>query len=320
MSSLQNTKQITLCERVTMQGVGVHSGKPVSMTIHPGDVNTGIVFLRTDPVTGREFEVPANYKTVLDTRLCTTIGVAGRGMVATIEHLMAAFFGYGIDNAIVELDSNEVPVMDGSSRQFLDAFDQAGLKQQSALRRYLKILKPVRVESGESFGELLPYAGRRFEVEISFDCPTIGTQSFRDEMSPAIFREHISRARTFGFMRDVKTLWANNLALGSSLDNSVVIDDDDSIVNPEGLRYEEEFVRHKTLDAVGDLALAGFQIEGIYRSFRGGHSLNFKVLEALFADDGAWEISDSEVRVIREPGRASYANAAISPVFGPEVS
>src|SRR5690606_19177066 len=187
------------------------------------------------------------------TDLCTILGNPAGIHVATVEHLLAALMSLGIDNVHIEIDGNEVPVLDGSAAPFVDAFDQVGLQQQSVKRRYIRILKPVRIENGASWAEFRPYNGTRFEVEIDFESAAIGRQIYAGDVSPEMFRRDVSRARTFGFMKDVERLWAAGYALGSSLENSVVIGDDNRIINMGGLRYENEFVRHKVLDAMGDL-------------------------------------------------------------------
>nr|WP_321443915.1 UDP-3-O-acyl-N-acetylglucosamine deacetylase [uncultured Cohaesibacter sp.] len=321
MANLLNAKQTTLRDRVVVSGVGVHSGKPVEMILHPADANSGITFLRTNREKGTELEIKGTYQSVIDTRLCTIIGHPEKGMIATIEHLMAALVGYGVDNVVVEVDADEVPVMDGSSRAYIDAIDQVGLKELSAPRRYIRVLKPVRVQNGDSVGELLPHDGTRFDVTIDFDCETIGVQTFNEEMTPAVFKRDVSLARTFGFMSDVERLWAAGYALGSSLENSVVIGDDQKIVNPDGLRYTDEFVRHKTLDAVGDLALAGAQMLAHYRSYKGGHKLNFNMLEALFADDSNWEwVEASSTKRNAARVDLSHASSSIQAAMGPETN
>lgn len=183
--------------------------------------------------------------------------------------------------------------MDGSSAVYIDAIEQAGIVSLGVKRRYIRVMKPVRVDNGASWAEFRPYEGTRFEVEIDFDCPLIGRQSWQGDLTPQSFKQELSRARTFGFMRDVERLWAAGLALGSSLENSVVISDDDKVVNIEGLRYPDEFARHKTLDAVGDLALAGAQFIGCYRSYRGGHKMNSLALKALLSDASAYEVVEA---------------------------
>jgi UDP-3-O-[3-hydroxymyristoyl] N-acetylglucosamine deacetylase len=244
------------------------------------------------------------------------IGDRDTGAVATIEHLMAALSGLGIDNVLVEIDGPEVPILDGSSAPFIDAVDQVGIAVQGATRRYLKVLKPVRVTQGKAFAELLPNdRAFRLDVEIDFPTPVIGRQRKVVDLSPSVFRREISRARTFGFMRDVEKLWSAGFALGASLENTVAIGDD-GIMNPEGLRYADEFVRHKLLDAVGDLSLAGLPLLGTYRSYCGGHRMNFSVLEALFSNRSNYAIVDAVPR--REPGYAELGSVAAS-VLAPEM-
>ena len=286
------SKQQTLVGRIELSGVGVHSGKPVSISLIPADPDTGIVFQRSDMGPDDQVDIPAVVSSVSATALCTVIGDPKGAHVMTIEHLMAALVALHVDNVIVEVDSAEVPVMDGSSEVFVDAIDQVGLVQQRRPRRYIRVLKEVRFDMGASWGMFVPHETTRYEVEIDFDEEIIGRQKFESDLTPDVFRKELSRARTFGFMKDVERYWAAGFALGSSLDNSVVIGDDNAIINQEGLRYEDEFVRHKTLDAVGDLALAGGQILGCFRSYRGGHKLNALALQALLADKDAWEYTD----------------------------
>lgn len=285
--------QTTIAKRISVSGAGVHSGAPVTLSFLPAAVNTGIVFNVIDsagvrhPIKALVSEVGA---TDLSTKLANVEGIT----ISTIEHVMAAIAGSGIDNMVLEIDGPEVPIFDGSSAAFLEAFDEAGLSQQSAKRRYIRILKSSRVESGAAWAEFIPYEGTRYEVEIDFETPVIGRQKFAGDMDDAVFRKEISRARTFGFMRDVERLWAAGLALGSSLDNSLVIGDDNTVINPGGLRYPDEFVRHKTLDAIGDLSLAGAPFIGCFRSYRGGHRLNASAVRALLADPSAFEIIEMQ--------------------------
>lgn len=283
--------QKTLARVVTLSGVGVHGGKPASATFLPADADTGIVFRRSDlGDSARDYR--AHVSEVGATDLCTSLG-ARDARIDTVEHLMAAVSSLGIDNLVVEVDGPEVPILDGTSARFIEAFDEAGVVLQQAKRRFIRILKTVRVEAGGSWGEFQPYSGTRFEVEIDFECPLIGRQKFSGDMSEATFRDEISTARTFGFMKDVERLWAAGYALGSSLDNSLVIGDDNSVINPGGLRFKDEFVRHKTLDAVGDLALAGLPFIGCFRSYRSGHRLNAETVRALLADKTAFDIVEA---------------------------
>lgn len=300
--------QTTLKSRVTLSGIGVHSGKPVTIHFAPADADTGVVFQVAD----REFR--AIVSEVGATDLCTLLGDPAGLHVATIEHLMAALFGLGIDNLLIEVDGAEVPILDGSAAQFVEAIDQVGIEVQDVKRRYIRVLKPVRIESGASWAEFRPYGGTRFEVEIDFESPAIGRQSFASDINDDIFRRDIARARTFGFMKDVERLWAAGYALGSSLENSVVIGDDSHIINIEGLRFSNEFVRHKTLDAMGDLALAGARFIGCFRSYRGGHRLNAAALRRLLSDHSAFEVVETSRR---ERGRSAELIAVSAAVHAP---
>ena len=306
--------QTTIAERISLSGAGVHSGAPVTLSFLPGDIDSGIVFHRLDGA-GGSHEIKALVSEVGTTDLSTKLANRAGVSVSTVEHVMAAIAGSGIDNMVMEIDGPEVPILDGTSEAFLDAFEEAGLVQQEAKRRYIRVLKTSRIEAGASWAEFRPYDGTRYEVEIDFETPLIGRQKFAGDMDEAVFRKEISRARTFGFMRDVEKLWAAGLALGSSLDNSLVIGDDNSVINPGGLRYKDEFVRHKTLDAVGDLALAGAPFIGCFRSYRGGHRLNAAVLRALLSDHTAFEI----VERAGKPGKSQGASlvAVNAPVFAP---
>lgn len=317
MAKRASGKQATIANRVTLSGVGVHSGKDVSVTLHPADEDCGIFFYRTNLDDGRDREVPATYRFVNSTDLCTSVGVEGAS-VATIEHLMASLRALGVDNCMVEVDGAEVPVMDGSAEAFVDAIDSVGVVNQSARRRYIRVKKPVRVDTASGFAEFLPYDGQRVEVEIDFANKMIGRQSIGFEISSEMFREHIGRARTFGFYADVKNLWARGFALGASLENAVVLAED-KVMNPEGLRYTDEFVRHKALDAIGDIALAGAPIIGCFRSYRGGHKLNHMAVEALLADTSAWTYVDQPA-VRREGGHAELQAGVAVAAFGPDVS
>ena len=290
---MKSVKQTTLRRRARISGAGVHSNAPVQLTLHPAEADHGIVFLRTGLPGGQTRVIEAVWSQVTMTELCTVIGDSSDGSIATIEHLMSALSGLGVDNVLVEVDGPEVPIMDGSAAAFVEAIDEVGLVELSAGRRFVKVLKPVRIDMGRGFSELRPAAsGFRLDVEIDFSTGIIGRQSTSLLLEPGTFRREISRARTFGFIRDVERLWKAGFALGSSLENSIALDDE-RIINPEGLRYSDEFVRHKTLDAVGDLALAGLPIVGAYRSYCGGHKMNVAVLEALFSDATAYDIVES---------------------------
>jgi UDP-3-O-[3-hydroxymyristoyl] N-acetylglucosamine deacetylase len=285
--------QTTLRDRVAINGAGVHSAEPAHLTLHPADVDSGVVFLRTGLPGGRERLLEAKRANVTDTALCTVLGDGSGASVRTVEHLLAAIFGLQVDNVLIEIDGPETPVMDGSAGEFVSAIDQAGLVEQSRARRHLKVLEPVRVECGGAYAEFLPAeSGFRLDVEIDFESKAIGRQRRSFNLDPATFRREIARARTFGFVADVEELWRSGHALGSSLENSVAIDGD-AILNPEGLRYADEFVRHKALDVVGDLSLAGAPIIGLYRTYRPGHKLNAMALKALLDRRSAYEFVEA---------------------------
>ena len=285
-------------------------------------MNAGFIFVRSG-LDEADREVPAVAASVTATDFQTVLGDREGPLVSTSEHILAALRGMGIDNAIIEVDGPEVPIMDGSAAAFVAAIDQAGIVTQSASRRFIQILKPVRVALGDSFGELRPHAGGfRVEVEINFTTPAIGRQNYSLDLSPESFRREVSRARTFGFMSDTARLWSKGFALGASFENSVVFDED-RLLNPEGLRYSDECVRHKVLDAVGDLALAGLPLLGAYRSIRPGHKLNHAVLTALLADRSAWRVV--EAQPARRPrghveAGVGLVGGLIAPAYGPDVS
>jgi len=316
-----NTKtgrQTTLRDRATVTGIGVHTGRPVTLTLHPADAGTGVMFVRCGADGRPEFEIHANARSVSATELATVLGNGSGPGISTIEHIMATLCGLGVDNAVVELDGPEAPIMDGSAARFVDAVDAAGIVTLAARRRYTKVLKPVRVIKDESYGELRPYdRGFRVEVEIDFDHPLIGRQALALDVEPTSFRRDIARARTFGFMRDVGKLWSAGYALGASLENTLVLAED-RVINPGGLRFTDEFVRHKALDAIGDLSLAGAPILGAYRSVRGGHQLNHAVLSALIADPTAWTVVEAPMPRIR--AGADLAASALAPAYGADVS
>lgn len=285
-------RQTTLRQRVQCSGIGLHSGKPVSLALNPAAAGTGIQFLRTD-LSGEAAWIEARWDHVVDTRLCTVIGNSHGAHIGTIEHLMAALAAAGVDNAIVELDAAEPPAMDGSSAPFMFLIECAGVVAVRAPRAMLHIRKPVRVSDGDKFAALEPCAYPEMDVEIVFENPLIGQQRTHMALSGMRFKGELSRARTFGFAHEVEYMRQNGLALGGSLDNAVVVDGD-TVLNPGGLRYHDEFVRHKALDAVGDLYLAGGPIVGRYVGYQAGHKLNNLVLRALFADASAYEWVDSE--------------------------
>jgi UDP-3-O-[3-hydroxymyristoyl] N-acetylglucosamine deacetylase len=313
------SRQTTLRDQVSLSGVGVHSGLPVTLTLNPADANSGIRFLRSGLEGGRERTVRAEFRAVTATEFATVLGDASGPLVSTAEHVLAALRGLGVDNALIEVDGPEVPIMDGSAAPFVAAIDQVGIETLDQPRRYIKVLKPVRVAKGASYGELRPYGrGFRVEAEITFDHALVGRQCFALDVRPDTFRREIARARTFGFMSDVAKLWSAGYAIGASLENTLVVAEQ-RILNPEGTRFPDEFVRHKVLDAIGDLALAGAPIFGAYRSVRGGHKLNAAVLAALLADASAWTVVDGEPS---RPGRghADVAAGLVAPAYAPDHS
>ena len=321
------SRQTTLGAQATVTGVGVHSGKPVSLTLGPAPVDAGYIFVRTG-LEGPDREVHATATSVIATEFATVLGDREGPIVSTAEHVLAALRGMGIDNATIEVDGPEVPIMDGSAAAFVAAIDQAGVVEQGARRRFIQVLKPVQVAIGDSFGEFRPHAaGFRAEIEINFNNPAIGRQSYVLDLNPESFRRDVARARTFGCMNDVARLWSAGFALGASFENSVVFDDT-KLLNTEGLRYADECARHKVLDAIGDLALAGLPIIGAYRSVRGGHKLNNEVLKALMADRSAWKVVEADAVSVQAPARRGRATANVTsgvlggmaPAFGPDVS
>lgn len=315
MIGVERGRQTTLRRGATVSGIGVHSGCEASITLHPAEADSGVTFYRSN---GRDdHAIPATFRHVAATDLCTAVGVPG-ATIATVEHLLAALSALGVDNAGVEIDGPEVPIMDGSAGAFIDAVDEAGVERLDAPLRYIKVERPVRVEHGDSYAEFTPYNGRRIEVEIDFANPLVGKQSLALDVSGGSFRRDIARARTFGFLCDVEQLWARGLARGASLENAVVIGED-RVINPEGLRFSDEFVRHKALDAIGDLALAGLPILGRYRSRRGGHRLNVMALQALFSEQDAWTLVEAPQQPRRETGHADLP-AGLAVAYGMDAS
>ena len=280
-------KQRTLKNIIRATGVGLHTGDKVYMTLRPAAPNTGIVFRRTDlnpPV-----DIHARPDCVGDTRLSTTL-VKGDVRVSTVEHLLSAMAGLGIDNAYVELSAPEVPIMDGSAGPFVFLLQSAGIEEQNAAKRFIRIKKPVKVQEGDKWASFEPFEGFKVGFSIEFNHPIISKRTSRAEIdfSTTSFVKEVSRARTFGFMRDIEMLREHNLALGGSMDNAVVLDDY-RVLNEDGLRYEDEFVKHKILDAIVDLYLLGHSLIGAYHAHKSGHELNNKLLRTLIADPTAWE-------------------------------
>jgi len=281
---MQNTVKTT----VSLTGIGLHSGKDIKLSISPADENTGIVFVRTD-ISDLDNVIPARWDMVVDTRLCTVIGNKDGITVGTIEHLMSALRGCNIDNACIDLNGPEVPVMDGSAMPFVTLIERAGRGPQQARQRVLRVLKDVIVEKDGKRVCLSPANNAVFCGEIEFDHPEIGKQNFETCLLNGNFKHDIAEARTFGFLKEVEWMRSQGLALGGSLDNAIVLDQG-NVMNPDGLRFDDEFIRHKLLDAIGDLYLAGAPIQGAYDGYKAGHEMNNLILHALFSDDSAYEI------------------------------
>lgn len=280
-------QQRTLKNTIRATGVGLHSGKKVLMVLRPAPPDTGVVFRRTD--LDVQVDVPAHAENVGETQLGTTL-IKDGVRVATIEHLMSAFAGLGLDNAYIELSAEEVPIMDGSAAPFVFLLQSAGLEEQAAPKRFARILQPLEVRDGDKWARFTPYDGFKVNFEIEFNHPIFKQrdQTASMEVSPTSFLREISRARTFGFMRDLEYMRSHNLALGGTMDNAIVLDDT-RILNEEGLRYEDEFVKHKILDAIGDLFLLGRSILGEFSGYKSGHSLNNQLVRRLLATPEAWE-------------------------------
>ncbi|WP_405227721.1 UDP-3-O-acyl-N-acetylglucosamine deacetylase [Lentisalinibacter sediminis] len=299
-------QQRTLKTAIRATGVGLHSGRKVYMTLRPAAPNSGIVFRRTD--LAEPVEIRAEAHRVGETTLGTTL-IDGDVRVATVEHLMSALAGLGIDNCYVDLSAPEVPIMDGSAGPFVFLLQSAGIEEQNAPKKLIRIRKPVRIEQDDKWVEFRPFNGFKVNLEIAFDHPVFKKHSQRAsiDFSTTSFLREVSRARTFGFMRDIETLRANNLTLGGSMDNAIVLDDY-RILNEDGLRYDDEFVKHKILDAIGDLYLLGHSLIGEFSGYRSGHELNNLLLRRLLEDESAWQPVTFEDR---RKAPISYA----SPVF-----
>ncbi|ARN81774.1 UDP-3-O-acyl-N-acetylglucosamine deacetylase [Methylocystis bryophila] len=280
-------RQTTLAQRVTLVGTGAHTGRPCRMFLLPTDASSGIAFSRLDS----EELIPASWRQVRDTRLRVEVGASG-ARVSTVEHVTAALSGLGVDNALIEVDGPEAPALDGSAHRIVEAVLEAGVSRLAAPRRALRILRRVRVEAGAAWAELAPIAAPRLEIDVEIDFPApIGRQRVRRRLSPGVFVRELCWARSFGFLGDAERLWREGLALGATLDNSVVFAKG-RVLNPGGLRRFDEPARHKALDALGDLALAGAPILGRFRSYRSGHALNVALVKKLMTTHGAFAMEE----------------------------
>ena len=280
-------RQRTIKTTIRATGVGLHTGKKVYMTLRPGGANTGIIFRRVD--IDKDIDIPAKAELVGETKLGTTLIKDGI-RVATVEHLMSALAGLGIDNIVIELSAPEVPIMDGSAGPFVFLIQSAGIEEQNAAKKFIKIKKKIRIEEDDKWAELSPFNGFKVDFEIGFNHPVFNKldQKASIDFSSTSFLKEVSRARTFGFLKDIEKLRENNLTLGGSMDNAIVLDDF-RILNEDGLRYSNEFVIHKILDAIGDSYLLGHSLIGKYAAKKSGHCLNNQLMRALIADESAWE-------------------------------
>ena len=285
--------QRTIKQPVSVTGIGLHKGSKVTMTLKPAPVNTGIVFRRVD--VNPHVDIPARADAVEDTVLCTCVSGPDGYSISTVEHLVSALAGLGVDNIIVEVDANELPIMDGSASPFVFLLQSVGFQAQTSAKKYLRIKRSVTVKDGDKWATLSPYDGFRVDFQIDFDHPAIKRtrQHLVMDFSSQSYIETVSRARTFGFMKDIELMHANNRALGGSMENAVALDES-RVLNPEGLRCDDEFLKHKILDAVGDLYLGGYSIIGELKAYKSGHGLNNQLLRAVLEQQDAWEFASFE--------------------------
>lgn len=307
-------RQRTLKTAIDCAGIGLHSGRRVAMTLRPAAADTGIVFRRTD-VAAESAVIRSHWSAVCDTRLNTCLGNADGVVIRTVEHLLAALAGMGVDNAFVDIDGPEVPVMDGSAQPFVFLIECAGTREQDAPRRAIRVLKRISVRDGDRVATLTPGSGLSLLLEIDFAASAIRRQEYFIDLDPGSFKSELARARTFGFEQEVVAMRSAGLGLGGSLENAVVIAGDGRrVLNEDGLRYTDEFVRHKALDAVGDLSLAGATLVGHFHGVRSGHEMNCRLLEALFADEDAWALTTLPAGAPRPTAGSLLHHAAAAPV------
>ncbi len=292
-------QQRTIKKPVEVVGIGLHKGEPIKLRLEPLDADAGIVFYREDLA----LNIPLSPDSVIDTRMATVIGDKEKGFISTIEHFLSAVYAYGIDNLRVIVDGNEMPIMDGSAISFCLLLEEAGIEELDAPKKIIRIKEPVEIRDGEKFVRILPSDTATFDFRIKFDHPVIGEQSERFEFGTQHFVEEIARARTFGFARDIQYLQSQNLALGATLQNAIGLDDH-KVLNPEGLRFENEFAKHKVLDAMGDMMVTGHNLLGRYESFAGSHHLNYQLTSKLLSDSKNYELVAVEALQSREFARA----------------
>ena len=280
----------TICNSITFTGIGLHSGKQVTMSLSPAPINTGYVFRikRKNKI----FCIDASFENVKSTQLCTTLGDAHGNTISTVEHILSALYGLDIDNVFIDLNNNEVPVNDGSSKKFVDEIEKVGISDQQSFKQYVKILKPIEVTEGEKVARVLPFDYTMFSTEINYSNKVIGKQSISLMLNKKIYKSQICEARTFGLLKDVESLRKAKLALGGGLDNAIVVDED-KVLNPEGLRFSDEFVRHKLLDFIGDIALSGKKIVGSFYTSQSGHKLNIKLIQKIFESEQNYKLVSS---------------------------
>ena len=300
--------QTTISKQKSFNGIGLHSGNLINVTLKPAKENTGIIFIRTDVDKKiKERSIKALYSNVSDTSLCTTIENEYGIKVSTIEHLMAAFNGTGIDNIIIELNGPEVPIMDGSSLPLIEIIENCGIESLKVKRKILKILKKIEVRVDNKYCSFVPSKEQKFSVEIDFENKAVGKQSASTSLANYNFKNFASNARTFGFMKDVEYMRSQGLGLGGSIDNCIIVDNNE-IINPEGLRHENEFSRHKLLDAVGDIYTSGYRIQGSYKGLRCGHYINNLLLHELFKSNENYEIFEYLDPPYKELNRSIESN------------
>ena len=287
-------QQRTIKQAVEVIGIGLHKGEPIKLRLEPLSADAGIVFYREDLA----MSIPLSPSAVIDTRMATVIG-SEKGFISTIEHFLSAIYAYGIDNLRVVVNGNEMPIMDGSSISFCLLLDEAGIQKLDAPKKIILVKKPIEIKEGKKFVRLLPSTVATFDFKIKFDHPVIGEQSEKFLFSTANFIEEIARARTFGFAKDIQYLQSQNLALGASLQNAIGLDDY-KVLNPEGLRFDNEFARHKILDAMGDMMVIGHNVLGKYESFAGSHNLNYQLTSKLLSDAKNYELVTIEELQSRE--------------------
>jgi len=287
-------QQRTIKKPVEVVGIGLHKGEPIKLRLEPLDADAGIVFYREDLA----MSIPLSPESVIDTRMATVIG-SQKGYISTIEHFLSALYAYGIDNLRVIVDGNEMPIMDGSSISFCLLLDEAGVQELDAPKKIIRVKEAIEVQDGDKFVRLLPHDSATFDFRIKFDHPVIGEQSESFDFSTHNFIEEIARARTFGFAKDIQYLQSQNLALGATLQNAIGLDDH-KVLNPEGLRFDNEFARHKILDAMGDMMVSGHNIIAKYESFAGSHNLNYQLTSKLLSDSKNYELVAVEELQSRE--------------------